>query len=1201
MKVKRLKLNKRVKKLMLVMAVVLFVSLFVVGGITWLDATKIDRVLASKSYSYLPVEAKNYIKEVYETTGDIVLTEKNKQENMPYLNSQYINYLELSAEEKKDVGYVPDAYVIDYVETENYEATLPSYFNLANNNGNSYVSGTTDQGSLGVCWIISAVENVETLLMWKNKQPFSNESAVFSARQFDYATSTDGMYYTSSSSNNDYVWNNSKNGYRELGGGGNFYLAAFAMGNGVVLTDSSVMPWNEYLTSKKPEEVFNLANSEYEALETALLPMINEDTADASTIASYTNLVKNYVYEYGGLFAGTLSPQSTCGFKNTDGTYGLKVDDCYSANTTMGHAMQLIGWDDNYEYTYCDNGTSHSNYNGTCTSGTKTTGKGAWILRNSWGDGTAYKYVYLTYDSTRVSIGFTKKVASKAERKWDNNYYINPLADGSMYSIGTQSLTLDTKMDMEEKVEQVKFHSFTVDGSYKVTVNVGGKSYNKTITTSEVGIYTVDFSDVNAVITDSTATVTVTGLNSAKIIYDTISLFTSNVDDKPMIETVASNKTKVSDVVSEENPLYVVDLSNYVTLTHFTKNIPAGAELQYKLFKGDEEYTGYFFGRTSATASVDYESVPLDGTISNNFTAGTMYWSDKVICGVTFNVQVLYNGEVLDEFPLKRHCDGSNTTYSNLYLYSNDERNIKTSTTARDLSNVKFLNTDGTGYSIDSTAGKALFKADKHITGWNTKSDGTGTTYTSNELYVYGANHLYAQWADGHQYYVNYYCSNCSDVYSNKKLVSYGEKFSLAENTFVEDDGKTFLHWTIDGTIYYPEEEVVDIGDEDTPYNKSENKYIYSVWSDDYKTISFDANGGTGTMSSINVETDKYARIKRNLFTKDKASFDSWNTKSDGTGTKYYNNGLINTTENLTLYAQWKHTEYKVSFNSNGGSGSMDQQTFEHTISEKINANTFTRVGYTFSGWNTKADGTGTSYTDQQSVVDITSNVETITLYAQWSPNNYTVKFDANGGSGTMTNQTLTYDKEQTLSENKFTYSGLEFKKWNTKKDGTGTSYNNKANVKNLVASGSITLYAQWGEPIEYEIKEYTVDNDNKTIDMIPISTTVSDFKNNIELGTNYSVEVDSKTVDGKQLIYTGGKTKIYKNGELYVEFTNIVRGDVNGNAKVDIFDYIYIMKYIMEEIDLNNLLTKAADINLDNKVNIFDYITIMKRIMEVI
>ena len=118
---------------------------------------------------------------------------------------------------------------------------------------------------------------------------------------------------------------------------------------------------------------------------------------------------------------------------------------------------------------------------------------------------------------------------------------------------------------------------------------------------------------------------------------------------------------------------------------------------------------------------------------------------------------------------------------------------------------------------------------------------------------------------------------------------------------------------------------------------------------------------------------------------------------------------------------------------------------------------------------------------------------------------------------------------------------------------------------------------------------------------MIPISTTVSDFKKNIELGTNYSVEVDSKTVDGKQLIYTGGKTKIYKNGELYVEFANIVRGDVNGNAKVDIFDYIYIMKYIMEEIDLNNLLTKAADINLDNKVNIFDYITIMKRIMEVI
>ena len=78
---------------------------------------------------------------------------------------------------------------------------------------------------------------------------------------------------------------------------------------------------------------------------------------------------------------------STCGFKNTDGKYVMKTDDCISANANLGHAMQIIGWDDNYSYAYCESGTNHNNVtNGTCSSGTKTTGKGAWIVRNSWGE-----------------------------------------------------------------------------------------------------------------------------------------------------------------------------------------------------------------------------------------------------------------------------------------------------------------------------------------------------------------------------------------------------------------------------------------------------------------------------------------------------------------------------------------------------------------------------------------------------------------------------------------------------------------------------------------------------------------------------------------------------------------------------------------------------------------------------------------------
>ena len=69
-----------------------------------------------------------------------------------------------------------------------------------------------------------------------------------------------------------------------------------------------------------------------------------------------------------------------------------------------------------------------------------------------------------------------------------------------------------------------------------------------------------------------------------------------------------------------------------------------------------------------------------------------------------------------------------------------------------------------------------------------------------------------------------------------------------------------------------------------------------------------------------------------------------------------------------------------VSFDANGGAGSMSSMTFGKGDSKYLTANKFTRTGYTFVGWNTKADGTGTSYSDKQSITP----TENLTLYAQW-------------------------------------------------------------------------------------------------------------------------------------------------------------------------------------------------------------------------
>ena len=74
----------------------------------------IEKVLESEEYSYLPEEAKKYVTEAYEATGEVILTEKNKKKNQVYLNPDYIAYLQLTSKEKEKVSNITDPYTIYY-------------------------------------------------------------------------------------------------------------------------------------------------------------------------------------------------------------------------------------------------------------------------------------------------------------------------------------------------------------------------------------------------------------------------------------------------------------------------------------------------------------------------------------------------------------------------------------------------------------------------------------------------------------------------------------------------------------------------------------------------------------------------------------------------------------------------------------------------------------------------------------------------------------------------------------------------------------------------------------------------------------------------------------------------------------------------------------------------------------------------------
>ena len=128
--------------------------------------------------------------------------------------------------------------------------------------------------------------------------------------------------------------------------------------------------------------------------------------------------------------------------------------------------------------------------------------------------------------------------------------------------------------------------------------------------------------------------------------------------------------------------------------------------------------------------------------------------------------------------------------------------------------------------------------------------------------------------------------------------------------------------------------------------------------------------------------------------------------------------------------------DYMVKYNANGGTGTMGDQGRVIGDGVALSLNTFTREGYTFTNWNTKAKGDGTSFVAGATTNVSTTAGSTVTLYAQWSANNYTVKFDANGGKGAMPDQDRKFNDGAALTDNAFTFEGRTFAGWNTAPDG---------------------------------------------------------------------------------------------------------------------------------------------------------------------
>lgn len=158
---------------------------------------------------------------------------------------------------------------------------------------------------------------------------------------------------------------------------------------------------------------------------------------------------------------------------------------------------------------------------------------------------------------------------------------------------------------------------------------------------------------------------------------------------------------------------------------------------------------------------------------------------------------------------------------------------------------------------------------------------------------------------------------------------------------------------------------------------------------------------------------------------------------------------------------------YTITFDSNGGSGNMDNQIVAVDTNTALSSNTFAHSKFGFIGWSTAADGDGALYTNKQSIMNLAQVGQSITLYAQWGP---VITYDDNGANSptTMGDQFIkTSDTKVTLWASNFQRPGYGFAGWNTMADGNGTSFGPNHTIKDQalladIKENSLTLYAMW-------------------------------------------------------------------------------------------------------------------------------------------
>ncbi|MFE8701780.1 InlB B-repeat-containing protein, partial [Cytobacillus sp. FJAT-54145] len=367
------------------------------------------------------------------------------------------------------------------------------------------------------------------------------------------------------------------------------------------------------------------------------------------------------------------------------------------------------------------------------------------------------------------------------------------------------------------------------------------------------------------------------------------------------------------------------------------------------------------------------------------------------------------------------------------------------------------------------------------FSGWFTQTGGAGVEVTNTTLVNTASDHtLYAHWT-AKQYTVTFDAGD-GEITTTSQSKLFGSMYGKGSNGTTDDTLPTPTRHGYNFAGWYSQADGAGVEvTNTTPVNMASDHTLYAHWTAKPYTVTFDAGDGTVTTttqtklfgSTYGKGSDGTSNESLPVPTRTGYAFVGWYDNNGFTGSAITNQSEVTIANNHTLYAKWEVNYYNVTYNANGSTGGFPPNVTSHAYGSVVTVSgkgDLEKTGYTFTGWNAEANGSGTPYAASTAFPMGTNHV---TLYAQWIANTYDVTFDAGGGNVTPTIQTKLYDstygKQSDGSEEVLpipTKVGYDFVGWYSQADGAGVEV---TNITPVNIPSDHTLYAHW------TAKPYTV------------------------------------------------------------------------------------------------------------------------------